>query len=79
MRKATTLCSLFFLGLTVSGIAQAGQHVYPADGPAPVLQVESPKPLEYKVKKGDTVAGIAKQFSVDPKALLSANDMAPTG
>lgn len=75
MRKATTLCSLFLLVFGVPGLAQAGLNVYPADGPAPILRVEQPKPLEYKVKKGDTVAGIAKKYSVDPKALMSANGM----
>lgn len=75
MRKATTLCSLIILVIAVPGIAQAGLNVYRADGPAPIIQVEPPKPLEYKVQKGDSVAAIAKKFSVDPKALMSANGM----
>jgi LysM repeat protein len=75
MRKATLLCSLFILVLAVPGIAQAGLNVYPADGPAPVIQIEPPKPLEYKVQKGDSVATIAKKFSIDAKTLLSANGL----
>jgi LysM repeat protein len=75
MPKVKTLCSLFILVFALPGVARAGLHLYPADGPAPVLKIEQPKPLEYKVQKGDTVAAIAKKFSVDGKALMAANGM----
>jgi len=75
MLKAKTLASLFILVFAVPSAAQAGLDVYPADGPVPKVQIEQPKPLEYKVKKGDTVAVIAKKFSIDAKTLMAANGM----
>jgi len=75
MLKANTLVSLLFLSLAVPGVALAGLDIFPADGPAPKIQIEQPKPVTYTVKKGDTVAGIAKKFSVDTKKLMAANGM----
>jgi LysM repeat protein len=75
MSKVKTLISLCILVFAVPSLARAGLNVYPADGPAPTIHVEPPKPLEYKVQKGDTVAVIAKKFSVDAKTLMSANGM----
>lgn len=75
MRNAHTLCSLFILLIALPGVAQAGLNIYPADGPAPTLNIEKPKPLEYKVQKGDTVAVIAKKFSLDAKTLMAANGL----
>ena len=71
----STLVALALLLFAVSA-AFAGLHVYPADGPAPTVAVDTPKPLTYKVEKGDTVAVIAKKFGVDGKALLAANNLA---
>ncbi len=75
MPKAKTLIALFVLVFAQAGTALAGLVVYPADGPPPQIQVEQPKPLEYKVQKGDSVAVIAKKFSIDSKSLLAANNM----
>lgn len=71
----STLAALALLIFAASA-AFAGLHVYPADGPAPSVAVDTPKPLTYKVEKGDTVAVIAKKFGVDGKALLAANNLA---
>ena len=76
MPSAKTLVVLAFLLLAVPGSAWAGLNVYRADGPAPKLQIEEPKPLEYKVVKGDSVATIAKKFSVTSKDLMAANGLA---
>ena len=76
MPSAKPLFALALLLFAFPGTAQAGVNVYPADGPVPKITVEQPKPLEYKVQKGDTVAGIAKKFSVDAKTLLGANGLA---
>lgn len=70
-----TLAALALLIFAASA-AFAGLHVYPADGPAPSVAVDTPRPLTYKVEKGDTVAVIAKKFGVDGKALLAANNLA---
>jgi LysM repeat protein len=75
MRTAKTLFPLFILVFALPGAVQAGLNVYPANGPAPIIRVESPKPLEYKVQKGDSIAVIAKKFSIDAKTLMSANGM----
>ncbi len=71
----STLAALALLIFAASA-AFAGLHVYPADGPAPSVAVDTPKPLTYKVEKGDTLAVIAKKFGVDGKALLAANNLA---
>ncbi len=76
MPKAKTLLALALLVFALPSAAQAGLNVYAADGPPPKIMVEQPKPLEYKVQKGDTVAVIAKKFSVDAKTLLAANGLA---
>lgn len=76
MPSAKTLAALTFLLLATPASAWAGLNVYPADGPAPKLQIEQPKPLEYKVQKGDSVAVIAKKFSITSKALMDANGLA---
>jgi len=76
MPSAKTLLALALLLFALPDVAQAGLNIYRADGPAPQINVEQPKPLEYKVQKGDTVAIIAKKFSVDAKTLLSANGLA---
>lgn len=76
MPKIKTLAPLLVLIFAVPSLAQAGFNVYPADGPAPILKIEPPKPLEYKVQKGDSVASIAKKFSIDAKALMVANGIA---
>lgn len=76
MPNAKTLAALALLIFATPGIAFAGLHTYPAKGPVPQLVIEQPKPLTYKVEKGDTVAVIAKKFGVDGKALLAANNLA---
>jgi murein DD-endopeptidase MepM/ murein hydrolase activator NlpD len=76
MPSAKTLVALALLIFALPTAVQAGLNVYSADGPPPKIQVEQPKPLEYKVQKGDTVAVIAKKFSVDAKTLLAANGLA---
>lgn len=76
MPSAKTLVFLAFLVFSLPQAVSAGLNVYPAGGPAPKLAVETPKPLEYKVQKGDSVAVIAKKFSVSAKDLLDANGLA---
>ncbi|MHC1790780.1 LysM peptidoglycan-binding domain-containing protein [Solidesulfovibrio sp.] len=76
MPNAKTLAALALLIFATAGAAFAGLHTYPAKGPIPQLVIEQPKPLTYKVEKGDTVAVIAKKFGVDGKALLAANNLA---
>jgi len=76
MPKTKTLLPLALLFFALPGFAQAGVNVYSADGPPPKLVIEQPKPLEYKVAKGDTVAIIAKKFSIGAKELLAANGLA---
>lgn len=76
MPSAKTLVALAILLLAAPGSAWAGLNVYRADGPAPKLQIEEPKPLEYKVQKGDSVAAIAKKFSITSKDLMAANGLA---
>ena len=73
VRNALAALALLFFAASA---AFAGLHVYPADGPAPTVAVDTPKPLTYKVEKGDTVAVIAKKFGVDGKTLLAANNLA---
>lgn len=73
MRKAKTLLPLVLLLVAVPSVSRAGLDVFPADGPAPEIKIVPPKPIEYKIAKGDTVASIAKKFSVDSKKLLEAN------
>lgn len=75
MPKVKTLVPLLFLLFAVPSVAQAGLNIYPADGPAPTIQIEPPKPLEYKVQKGDSVALIAKKFSIPAKTLMAANGL----
>lgn len=76
MPTAKPLAILALLIFASTSVAVAGLHTYPASGPAPQLVIEQPKPLTYKVEKGDTVAVIAKKFGVDGKALLAANNLA---
>lgn len=76
MPSAIIRITLVFVIVFLPVTALAGVNVYPADGPAPTLHVEEPKPLEYKVQKGDSAAAIAKKFSVSTKELLQANKLA---
>jgi len=76
MPKTKTLAALALLIFASTSTAYAGLHTYSANGPAPQLAIEQPKPLTYKVEKGDTVAVIAKKFGVDGKTLLAANNLA---
>lgn len=75
MPSAKTLAALAILLFASPASAWAGLNVYRADGPAPKLQIEQPKPLEYSVKKGDSVAIIAKKFSITSKELMAANGL----
>ena len=75
MPSAKTRITLAFVLTFLPVAAWAGVNVYPADGPAPTLHVEAPKPLEYKVQKGDSVAVIAKKFSITSKELMQANNL----
>lgn len=75
MPKAKTLAILALLIFALPYAVSAGVNVYSADGPPPKILVEQPKPLEYKVQKGDSVAVIAKKFSVSAKDLLAANGL----
>ena len=65
MPTSKTLVSLALLIFAVTSVASAGLSIYPADGPAPKIVVEQPKPLTYKVEKGDTVAVIAKSVAAN--------------
>ncbi len=76
MPKAKTLAALALLIFALPQAAQAGLNVYSADGPPPKLDIEQPKPLEYKVQKGDSAAAIAKKFGIAAKDLLAANGLA---
>jgi murein DD-endopeptidase MepM/ murein hydrolase activator NlpD len=76
MPTARNILASLALLIFAATTAFAGLSVYPADGPAPRLVVDQPKPLTYKVEKGDTVAVIAKKFGVDAKTLLAANNLA---
>ncbi len=76
MPSAKTLVAFALLLLATPASAWAGLNVFPVDGPAPKLHVEQPKPLEYKVQKGDSVAVIAKKFSISAKELMEANGLA---
>ncbi|MHC1712620.1 MAG: LysM peptidoglycan-binding domain-containing protein [Solidesulfovibrio sp.] len=76
MPSAKTLVALALLTFALPTAAQAGINVYAVDGPPPKIQVEQPKPLEYKVQKGDSIGNIAKKFGVDAKSLLAANGLA---
>jgi len=75
MPSARTCIAFAFVLAVLPASAWAGVNVYPADGPAPTLHVEEPKPLEYKVQKGDSVAAIAKKFSINSKELMQANKL----
>jgi len=72
MPSAKTLVAFALLLLATPASAWAGLNVFPVDGPAPKLHIEQPKPLEYKVQKGDSVAVIAKKFSISAKELMDA-------
>ena len=76
MPTAKTLAALALLIFATTSVSVAGLHTYPANGPAPQLAIDQPKPLTYKVEKGDNVAVIAKKFGVDAKTLLTANGLA---
>jgi len=76
MPTAKTLAAFALLIFATPCVSVAGLHTYSANGPAPQLVIEQPKPLTYKVEKGDSVAVIAKKFGVDAKALLTANGLA---
>lgn len=75
MLKVKTLVPLFLLALAAPSVALAGLDIFPADGPAPKIVIEQPKPVTYMVKRGDTIAVIAKKFSVDAKKLMAANGL----
>ncbi|EFL52741.1 Peptidoglycan-binding lysin domain protein [Solidesulfovibrio fructosivorans JJ]] len=75
MPSARTCIAFAFVLAVLPVAAWAGVNIYPADGPAPTLHVEEPKPLEYKVRKGDSVAAIAKKFSINSKELMQANKL----
>lgn len=50
-------------------------RVLPVGAPFPAIVIEQPK-QEYVVKSGDTVAAIAKKFSVTPADLMKENKIA---
>lgn len=68
--KIALAASVLFL--LSSGPAMSAVRVLPVGAPFPAILIEQPK-QEYVVKSGDTVAGIAKKFSVTPAALMSEN------
>jgi len=71
MKSKTALAASVFFLLT-SGPAMSAVRVLPVGAPFPAIVIEQPK-QEYVVKSGDTVAAIAKKFSVTPAALMSEN------
>ncbi|NDY57064.1 LysM peptidoglycan-binding domain-containing protein [Desulfovibrio sulfodismutans] len=71
MKSKTALAaSVFFL--LASGPSMSAVRVLPVGAPFPAIVIEQPK-QEYVVKSGDTVAVIAKKFSVAPADLMKEN------
>ncbi|MEF3695927.1 LysM peptidoglycan-binding domain-containing protein [Desulfolutivibrio sp.] len=71
MKSKTALAaSVFFL--LASGPSMSAVRVLPVGAPFPAIVIEQPK-QEYVVKSGDTVAAIAKKFSVAPADLMKEN------
>jgi LysM repeat protein len=70
--KSKTALAASVLFLLTSGPAMSAVRVLPVGAPFPAIVIEQPK-QEYVVKSGDTVAAIAKKFSVTPAALMSEN------
>ena len=80
MRKTLIPALILCLGLT--GCGYFGEK--PAPAPAPVVEVKPeiappppppPAPLTHTVRKGETVAGIAKKYGVPATQLLAANNL----
>lgn len=74
------LLLILALAVIASGCAMFGETKQPepapvAVQPAPPPPPAPPAPLTHTVKKGDTVASIAKKYGVPAKELLSANQM----
>ena len=80
---AKTLFPILILCLTLSGCGLLGDK---EPAPAPVAEVKPqpapppppppPPPLTHKVKKGESVASLAKKYGVPAKQLLEANKLA---
>ncbi|NMC48870.1 MAG: LysM peptidoglycan-binding domain-containing protein [Desulfovibrio sp.] len=72
--KAKTALAAGCILLMTTGPAFSGVRILPVGAPFPTIVIEQPK-QEYVVKSGDTVAAIAKKFSVTPAALMSENNI----
>ncbi len=72
--KAKTALAAGCILLMTAGPAVSGVRILPVGAPFPTIVIEQPK-QEYVVKSGDTVAAIAKKFSVTPAALMSENNI----
>ncbi len=73
MKVKTALAAGSIL-LMAAGPAFSGVRILQVGAPFPAIIIEQPK-QEYVVKSGDTVAAIAKKFSVTPAALMSENNI----
>ncbi len=72
--KAKTALAAGCLILLATGPAFSAVRILPVGAPFPAIVIEQPK-QEYVVKSGDTIAVIAKKFSVTPAALMSENNI----
>lgn len=72
--KAKTALAAGCVLLLAAVPAFSGVRILPVGAPFPAIVIEQPK-QEYVVKGGDTVAAIAKKFSVTPAALMSENNI----
>ncbi len=70
--KAKTALAASCLLLLATGPALSAVRILPVDAPFPPILIEQPK-QEYVVKSGDTIAVIAKKFSVSPTDLMAQN------
>ena len=60
-------------GIMVGSVLKNGDYIV-----VPRQQMENPYFMEYMVKKGDSVYGIAREYNVDPSQLLKLNGLNST-
>lgn len=60
-------------GIMVGSVLKNGDYIV-----VPRKQMENPYFMEYMVKKGDSVYGIAREYNVDPSQLLKLNGLNST-
>ncbi|MDQ7832144.1 MAG: LysM peptidoglycan-binding domain-containing protein [Desulfovibrionaceae bacterium] len=70
--KSKTALAASVIFLLASAPAMSSVRILPVGAPFPAIVIEQPK-QEYVVKSGDTVAAIAKKFSVTPADLMKEN------